>query len=256
MQQENGLIAILDALGAANYSDAEIDNFLDSRSRVLGLLKQKAGDDAARWDIDPQKTKLSTFTFNDTVLILYRKKIAKVSTDDVGYFSSLLRKFLMDSIVNGILFRGSMSIGQFYVNDETNTVMGRAVTDAAAWYDSADWIGINATPHATLAIQGLPVKEVDELEAVLIDYAVPLKDGSSTSLKAVNWPKAFAVKNLTPCVGGEDRRAKCLSLLTQHRVPKGTESKYFNSMKFFDHCIKAWKEKREKEKEKTKEQSA
>src|SRR5207302_6780235 len=242
MQQAHGLIAILDALGAASYTDEEISRFLESRGRVLKLLKKKANE-LAHWEIDIVEDRVTTFTFNDTVLIVYRTENPTTSTD-VKQFCSLLRKFVLDSLVHGILFRGSLSVGRFYVNDETNTVMGAAVTDAAAWYDAADWIGINATPHATLAIQALLEPRGDDLDALLVDYAVPLKDRAPTVLKAINWPKAFVVKGLTPCIDHENPRGKCLSLLTTHWVPKGTESKYFNSLRFYDYCIDLWRKQK------------
>ena len=148
---------------------------------------------------------------------------------------------MVDSLAQGILFRGSMSIGSFYVDDESNTVMGTAVTDAAAWYDSADWVGINVTPHATLVVQAL-LRGRKDLDRVLVDFPVPLKDRPSLVLKALTWPKAFYVKGLRPIKEGEDPRAKCLALLAEHKVPKGTESKHFNTVAFFDHCIRLYKE--------------
>ena len=39
---ENGIVAILDAIGAATYSDVEIKRFLRSRELVIELLNQKA----------------------------------------------------------------------------------------------------------------------------------------------------------------------------------------------------------------------
>ena len=70
MEQREGLIAILDALGAAVYSDQEIAQFLNSRALVLRLLAEKAESKAIRGDIDAKA--VTTFTFNDTVLIVYR----------------------------------------------------------------------------------------------------------------------------------------------------------------------------------------
>ena len=106
--------------------------------------------------------------------------------DDVKHFCLLLRKFAVDSLAKGILFRGTVSLGTFYVDDDTNTVMGQAVTDAAAWYESADWIGIHATPHATLAVQRLIEQGEDALGHVLVDYAIPLKGRPAMTLKAIN----------------------------------------------------------------------
>jgi len=101
MQQAHGLIAILDALGAASYTDEEISRFLESRGRVLKLLKKKANE-LAHWEIDIVEDRVTTFTFNDTVLIVYRTENPTTSTD-VKQFCSLLRKFVLDSLVHGIL---------------------------------------------------------------------------------------------------------------------------------------------------------
>jgi hypothetical protein len=62
-----GLIAILDALGAATYSDPEIDLFLESRDLVLERLKINQRAEAGQID----KARLRLFTFNDTVVIVY-----------------------------------------------------------------------------------------------------------------------------------------------------------------------------------------
>lgn len=232
-QSEQGLVAILDALGAANYSPAEIARFLKSRELVLQLLTEKA--EAIVGEI--KRDRLTTFTFNDTVLLVYRTKAAP-TLREVRAFCTLLRKFAIDSLVHRILFRGAVAIGAFYINDATNTVLGPAVTDAAAWYNRADWIGIHATPHATMLIQALVEGNRAALDYLVVEYAVPLKGVPSTlRLAAINWPKAFFVSTLTPCSDGEQPRPKCLALLAQHQVPSGTESKYMNAMAFFDHVV-------------------
>lgn len=238
MEQKQGLIAILDALGAATYNETEISQFLKSRELVLELLRDKVKGKKVRGDINASL--VTTFTFNDTVLIVYCTPVP-ATLDDVKHFCELLRKFEINSLAQGILFRGSLSIGSFYLDGDSSTVMGTAVTDAAAWYDSADWVGINATPHATLVIQAL-LQGRNVLDHVLVDYPVPLKDRPALVLKTVNWPKAFSVKGLRPVKKGEKPRAKCLALLAKQRVPKGTESKHFNSVTFFDHCIALAKE--------------
>jgi hypothetical protein len=239
MQKQQGLVAILDALGASNYKGPEIAQFQKSRKIVLDELRDKAIRILGRID----SRRVTTFTFNDTVVIVHRTEEAP-RLQDVEAFGEMIRKFEIRSLANGILFRGSIAIGQFYVNSRTNTVMGDAVADAAAWYERADWIGIAATPHATLVIQSLIEQGHGDIGHLMIDYSVPIKDKLAITLKAVNWPKAFFVRGMTPCVGGDEPRAKCLSLLAQHGVPSGTESKYLNSIKFFDHCAGLWQKER------------
>lgn len=243
MEQKQGLISILDALGAARYNDEDIARFLSSRDRVLAILHDKAHVKEVRGEI--VRSDISTFTFNDTVLIVYRTKLAP-TLRDIEHFCLLLRKFLADSMSQGILFRGSLSLGSFYVDDDSNTVMGPAVTDAAAWYDSAEWMGINATPHATIAIESLLEQARGNVGHLLVDYPVPLKARTALKLKAVNWPKGFYVRGVRPLTEPENERAKCLSLLAAHGVPKGAEQKHFNTIAFFDHCVRLWNRDRKR----------
>jgi hypothetical protein len=141
-------------------------------------------------------------------------------------------------LVHQIFFRGSIAIGTFYVNEETNTVMGQAVTDAAAWYDKADWIGVHATPRTTFLTQRLLERDGEEKGHVLIDYDVPLKTGTKLKAKALNWPRAFFVNAVSPCKPNEQPRERLLELLAADRIPSGTEQKFFNALEFYDISVK------------------
>jgi len=235
-----GLVAILDALGAAMFTDAEIDTFLESRSVVL----EKLNEGAEKRGID--RTRLRVFTFNDTIVIVYlAANGGAVVPEDIMNFAIRLRAFMMHGFQHGVLFRGSLSVGLFRrVDDKTNTIMGPAVSDAAAWYDKADWVGIAATPHATMFIQSVRERQQMilglDIDAFLVDYDVPIKEQRTLKLKAINWPKAFFVKGLRPKVDGNER-SMLLNFLSQHRAPRGTESKYFNTLAFFDHVLKVQK---------------
>lgn len=232
MKAQQGIVAILDALGASNYKDREITQFQESRELVLDELKDKA---IRKLGLITAK-KVVIFTLNDTVVVAY-KTDNNPDLKDVKVFGELIRRFFVRSLANGILFRGSIAIGRIYVNSESNTVMGESVADAAAWYEMSDWIGVAATPQATLIIQSLIEQNKTDITRLFVDYSVPLNDGKPIRLTSVNWPKAFFVNGMSPCKEGENKRAKCLELLSRHGVPKGTESKYFNSIAFFDHCI-------------------
>jgi hypothetical protein len=230
---ENGIVAILDALGTATYEDAEIKRFIDSRQIVLNLLRQKAIDVFGHI----RENMISVFTFNDTVLIVLNTGDHQPRLSHISDFFMVMRKFLVDSLANRILFRGAVAIGTFYINNDTNTVMGKAVTDAASWYDKADWIGLHATPRASLVIQRLLDHNERTKGNVMLDYRVPLKRGETVKLKAVNWPKVFFVPSISPCDSGEARE-KLLEFLTAHQIPLGTENKFQNTLDFFEHAVK------------------
>ena len=232
--KQNGIVAILDALGAASYSDDNIQAFLNSRENVLRLLDRKIEGMSDRIE----RKDVAIFTFNDTILIAYKTAAKQPTLAQIDTFFTLLRKFLVDSLANRILFRGSVAIGTFYVDDSSNTVMGQAVTDAAAWYDKADWIGIQATPKGTMVIQRWLEKHSKTKSHLMVNYDVPLKNGETICVKAVNWPKVFFVNNLTPCSQGEREREKLLQLLSEHPVPLGTEHKFQNTIAFFDRVVR------------------
>ena len=99
-------------------------------------------------------------------------------------------------------------------------------------------MGVHATPRATLVIDRWLEHDHCTKGNVMLDYHVPLKDGSTVRAKAVNWPKVFFVNSIRPCVCGDDAREKFLEFLSMHPVPLGTERKYFNSVEFFDVAVK------------------
>ncbi len=231
-ERKYGIVAILDALGAANYDDKEIRVFLQSRKKVMDLLEDKAGHVAGRLDV----ARVETYTFNDTLLIVLESKSETPTRDEIDAFVTVLRKLLVDSLSRKIMFRGSFAIGSFYGQSDTNTILGKAVTDAAAWYDKAGWIGILATPRTTIFINQM--KEQDaKLGHLLIEYKVPLADDKNICLQVVNWPKGFWVNGITPCKSREKPREVFLRLLSQFHIPRGTESKHFNTISFFDHVM-------------------
>src|SRR4030042_7122936 len=149
--QKNGIIAILDALGAANYDDTEIREFLESRQVVMKLLSGKSERVTQSLNV----AQIKTYTFNDTMLIVLESQGDRPSSSEIQAFTTVLRKLLVDSLRRKIMFRGSFAIGPFYEDSETNTILGKAVTDAASWYNRADWIVIMATPRTTVHIDYL-----------------------------------------------------------------------------------------------------
>jgi hypothetical protein len=224
-----GLVAILDALGTKLLSLPEAVEFVALRDSILRFTAKVIETGLPGLD----RTRLRTFTLNDTIVYVYEPP-GDVTLAEVERFCHILRVAETRSIVEGFPFRGAFAVGEFFVGDE-QTVLGPAVNDAASWFEAADWIGIHATPHATIFIQSLMEKSPDaKLEHVLVDYDVPLKkETTGKELKAVNWPKGFYVKGVRP-PGGGTTKGLVLSALSARRVPRDTESKYFNAIKFFD----------------------
>lgn len=224
-----GFVAILDALGTKLLSLDEARAFVALRDSIQTFTEKVAETRLPGLDM----ARLRRFIFNDTVVYAYDPP-SGVTLQEVERFCHVLRVFETQSIVGGTPFRGAFAIGPYFVGDH-QTVLGPAVSDAASWYEAADWIGIHATPHASLLIQSLLEQTPGmNLDHVIVDCEIPLKkDSPRPRLKAVNWPKAFFVAGLRP-PGIGTTRGLVLSALSQCRVPKDTESKYFNAVRFFD----------------------
>lgn len=233
IERQCGVIAILDALGAKNYTDDEVRLFLSSRERVLDLLDQQA---EGLGTLEPDE--LTTFTFNDTIVVVLKAGTQRPTLKKVATFAAVLRQFLVNSLAHGLLFRGAAAIGTFYLNDERNTVMGDAVTDAAQWYEHSDWIGVHFTPRSFIELEGLLHVSDDKKSWAFIRYEVPLREKGSLSTFAINWPKVFLVARLRPWNDTTAPRVKLLEFLAANRVPRGVERKYYNTLEFFDHSLR------------------
>jgi predicted nucleic acid-binding protein len=224
------LVAVLDALGASVYSREEAEEFLEARSEIMKLLEDVAAD-----SFKIVKDDLSTFIFNDSIILAYARRNG-LTSDDINGFCGLLRAFEVAFLLKRILFRGAVSFGELYrVDPERNTVMGPAVSDAAAWYERADWVGIHVTPRTTVLIRSSLQEHPSALDHVLVDYPVPLAANGTMNLKAINWPKGLYLQ-FEP---RDSKKAKStlLKILGGMRsLPAGAESKYFHAIEFFDHC--------------------
>lgn len=234
-QHKKGIVALLDALGTAAYRAEEIEEFLKSRDIILRLAEDKAEQVVLSHG-------LSIFTFNDTIIIAYANEQDRlpIPKECLAFFT-LLRKFMMDSLQRGVLLRGAISIGTFYTN-EKNTIMGEAISDAAAWFSRANWIGIYATPRTTVLLEGQLTDE--QAQPVMLDFEVPMKDGTAPRLKTVNWPKGFWVEQVAPPKDGRTNRSKALGWLAKPPIPKGSEDKIFNTIKFLDYALNKEKKRR------------
>jgi hypothetical protein len=93
----HGFVAVLDALGAAVYSQQEADRFLDARAEITKLLKETAEDS---FRVDGKDFRF--FVFNDTIVVIYVK--SSPTDRDVNGFFGLLRSFQVAFWARGSCF--------------------------------------------------------------------------------------------------------------------------------------------------------
>ncbi len=163
------------------------------------------------------KLDLDISTFSDTIILaLYGD--SPIYSD--SFFLYLTGFFLVPlfrrAFVQKIYLRGTLSIGKFFILKRNNGVLlvGPAVNDAAQSYECADWIGISASPNASLTLEqersfGEVLKTNIDISASFMEwtinlkklfsfmmdcytrYDIPTKNGTERNGWALAWPIFF-----------------------------------------------------------------
>lgn len=232
-----GIVALMDALGARTMSIESSAEYLDS----IALLKREIQDArqiTLEEESDPSVSdmfaKLKPRFFGDSILMTYQVRDAKLLIDYLDKLVFILNCFVPTAMELGVLFRGALSIG--YYLEKQDVALGPAVTDAANWYEKADFIGIIATPSASHYIKAACAEAFGPdaldcpLAGFLVTYDVPLSGGGTLRTYALNWPDAMSAVHCktyeqAPLPWFYDR-------VKEFSVPPGTETKYANTEAF------------------------
>ena len=236
-KEELGIVVMLDALGAKNFSMDESKKFLESRNQIVAELnKEKANILKVIKEIgDISKIeKLKTFpepdifTFGDTIILNW----GLLPDFPVGamliFMHMWLQPIIRISLEKQVLLRGAISIGE-YIKDE-KAIIGPAIGDAASWYEKAQWVGVIATPRCGLYINEMKEKfDATRNDSLFISYSVPFKNSTSREMWVLSWPLKYSKD--------ENNHEYDLSLffehLTKFQVPYGKEEKIYNTIAFF-----------------------
>jgi hypothetical protein len=240
MENNYGFVVLLDALGSKTASLTDAKRYIESvdRIRTYATYSYNASIKGSPKETD-RKNDLTTILFGDTILMTL--KITD-SNEEYAVFEHLcfvLGEFINDSLKEGLLFRGSISIGDYVQNE--SIIMGPAVTDAATWYEQLDSIGAIFTPHATTVLKGMflkaiqvtPSSEFTNWTNAILEFP-PLKSGLELELFCLNWPlAAYTVFSLKSEIGINEIKIWMYDIFRKFPVPLGTEKKYKNTEQFF-----------------------
>lgn len=225
-----GVVCLIDALGAKNFSDDETINFLKSRKVIRKAMDDKVADQVSARSIKQPKIAL----FNDTVVIAI-----ECSTDSeeerhsIAAMAIIVRKLISDGISRGIFFRGAIGVGKFFADLENDTIIGQAVSDAASWYESSNFVGCVLTPRLAFVLQKHLAKNEPSAKGVYMRHPVSTKDGVK-EMFCVNWPLAFHFDSLRPkdCMKGKELQY-LYKKIGECFFPKSADDKFHNTVEFF-----------------------
>ena len=70
--------------------------------------------------------------------------------------------------------------------------MGPVVSDAAAWHQRAEWVGVHATPSTSIFLRKIEEDQSKSMRFLFVNHPIPFKKGQEPlELKALNWPKGM-----------------------------------------------------------------
>src|ERR1700722_726876 len=144
--------------------------------------------------------------FNDTIIIAIEcAPDSEEERKSIIAIGVIIRKLISDGISKRIFFRGAIGVGKFFADLSNDTIVGQAVSDAASWYESSNFIGCILTPRLAFVLH----KHFDNAgttpKGVYMKYHVSTKDGKKEML-CVNWPLAFFIESIRPrdCEAGKE----------------------------------------------------
>ncbi|MBT8545238.1 hypothetical protein G6730_09645 [Polynucleobacter paneuropaeus] len=171
-----GVVTFLDVLGWKGIYDRHDDAILALSRLVQGLIKEAK----KKRGIITRETEVKSIS--DTIVIFsycFEGEIEQA----LEIHGQLCQWAIPQSIKSEIPVRGATAYGEFSIQD--NIFVGKAIDEAAAWHEQADWIGVHLTPSAEFVFRG------SSITSAWHPYIPPLKSKSNYQLHAVNWKNSW-----------------------------------------------------------------
>lgn len=238
LELSEGIVVMLDALGARNYNEEEVAEFIIKRELLLKSLEPTAEAIYQQFQAVHSKfvptplPKPDVNTFGDTIVFTW----SLPAYPDKGLV--LASMWTAEAISKGmeiqLPLRGAIAHGKFLCKGAT--ILGPAVADAAAWYEKAQWLGVIATPSSSIQLEFLKDK-FPLMWFSFMPYNVPLKGGGVIPTWAVAWPWTFIWKEWEQ-KSSIPAREEFLATFKQFKIPPFAANKYYNTLNFFDNYLK------------------
>jgi hypothetical protein len=239
MKTNYGFAVLIDALGTKTHSIESSERYLKAVDQIkydIELSHTTAFGFKEKEDSKLFKN-LSIRFFGDTLLLTYQIKNKAREHEYFDDLSFILRGFICNALNLGILFRGSISLGEYI--DDGNIVLGPAIFDAAAWYDKLEMIGIIATPQTTVSLKSIFLQQnggsgtTSWTDGIFDTH--PVKVSAPVELFALNWPYFLSYDEPNK----NEAQACFYRLMRAFPMPFGTESKFQNTERFFQTLYKS-----------------
>ncbi len=193
-----GIVSIIDILGTkGSWKENKPTDIHESWNKLIHITKNLLESE------NSFKKKFALVTFSDTMFIIVKGKDPK---NLLRAFSKTVWRVIVESIRMDMPIRGCVSCGEFFYHGSLFT--GRAVDEAAQYYQLPQWIGISAAPSAHSVINDMITKSTDLDNQYFAKHDIPLKNSIEQDAWVVNWPRQYDEER-------EDADGDILSIIEQ-----------------------------------------
>lgn len=140
----SGVVTFLDVLGWKGVYDRN-ENAISCLTGLIEGVSERAKKKRGRITGD-----LLVKSISDTIAIFSYCSDKEVS-NAIEIHGELCQWLIPESISSEIPVRGATAFGEFAILG--NIFVGKAIDEAAAWHEQADWIGVHLTPSAEYAFK-------------------------------------------------------------------------------------------------------
>lgn len=220
-----GAVAMLDVLGLRSQTTPEFlkllyyhtygeKGYLERRDRgVIIPISVDGKLGKARKGALPPKTAAHTFQDSLVVYASGRPPYHRL----VEHLMDRLFDPFRDALMDGVFFRGVVSVGTFYVVGDI--IAGPAFYETISWHDRPEWAGVCLTPSAMYSFQ--QARHEGASLGSTFRYSVPLRDGGTLDTWALAWPRHFD-------------RGDLVSIFSEMNILPEVEAKFRNTLAFYD----------------------
>ena len=168
--KDYGLVVSLDFLGVKSLKfEGELIEWLKKRDLIIqkiAIKNQKEKDQYVKDCNDLHKTiyneekfydppDIKVQTFQDNVVMSFSLKKYGNRPENIIWIRKTLAEAFKSALEEGLMVRGSVSLGEYIHDLESTTMVGPAVNEVMSYCEVADWAGIIFCPSCTKFIDDL-----------------------------------------------------------------------------------------------------
>lgn len=184
MNLKTGVVTFLDVIGWKGIYTRKTDAIATFKGFIKEIHSQAQKQ---RGRIKYNENVVEVRNVSDTI-VLITPCLEEDASKALDVHGKLCKWIIPYSINLEIPVRGATTFGEFELDPKENIFVGKAIDEAAAWHEMADWIGVNLTPSAEYVF----VDKDDD--TCWVPYNPPIKTVQKVRLHCVYWSKDWTDK--------------------------------------------------------------